>query len=136
MSKFKVGDKVRCVRDYRGAFTIGKQYEIGGRFHTSEDDRCGIVMDDGGSANGHYESYFELVTNSPARIRTVTQIVEGVYGRLSIKQQGGDEPRLLIALANLGGHVEMVHHGWSLDELSEAITNLTAIRNALQEQGK
>lgn len=132
MSKFKVGDKVRRINYGHPGKEVGEvgvvDFVHDGGVHLAGED----------PSYSHQEANLVLldVPAFPVRTKTVTEIVEGVYGRISIKQQGGDEPRLLIALANPGGHVEMTHHGWSLNELSEAITNLTAIRDALQEQDK
>ncbi|WP_158673345.1 hypothetical protein [Bosea sp. FBZP-16] len=57
---FKVGDRVRCVRDYPGQFTKGKEYVV--RYYDSEDSRLGVVSDDEGDENGLGASYFEPIT--------------------------------------------------------------------------
>ena len=138
MSKFKVGDRVRRI----GHTGIIHNCPIG--HETVVDQLLGkdpygfwYIAPDGDRQNSSNWGDWELV-ESPGPVRTVTrkEIITGVYGRISVSQQGGDEPRLLIALADLGGNVNMVHQGWSLDELSDAISNLTAIRDALQEQDK
>lgn len=132
MSKFKIGDEVRVVNPRESSVSdMGKVFVI----TTDEGEWEGEQSWSGArrtTSYRHKESALEF--NGPVRTRTVTEIVNGVYGRISIAKQGGDEPRLLIALANLGGGTEGVHHGWSLDELKAAISTLTAIRDALEPE--
>lgn len=55
--KFKVGDRVRCLKDYPGQFTAG--YESVVRYYDAEDERLGVVSDDAGDENGIGASWFE-----------------------------------------------------------------------------
>ncbi len=57
MSKFKVGDRVKCVdaREYQGHLTLGKIYEV---VQTSPE--FAWVDDDRGTRFGYYDSRFEL----------------------------------------------------------------------------
>lgn len=57
---FKAGDRVRCVRDYPGQFTKGKEYVV--RYYDADDKRLGVVSDDEGDENGLGASYFEPTT--------------------------------------------------------------------------
>lgn len=67
MSKFKAGDKVHYIGGLvRRSFRSGTVYEVGGMFHEAFDvDRCGIVADDQGEANGLPDSNFRLVDAPP-----------------------------------------------------------------------
>lgn len=56
MSKFKVGDKVRCVRDSSKYLTKGSVYEI-----VSVWNRWYRVVTDNGLVDGYEEHTFELV---------------------------------------------------------------------------
>ncbi|MGX1786867.1 hypothetical protein ACWIGM_09035 [Bosea sp. NPDC055332] len=59
MSKFKVGDRVRCVEDYPYQFTKGNEYVV--RYYDADGDRLGVVSDDEGDENGLGAKYFEPV---------------------------------------------------------------------------
>lgn len=71
----------------------------------------------------------------PVITETVKRIVPGVYGRLYIAKQGGDDPRVLVNLADQAGRYNGVAHGWSLEELRAAIATLADVADAL-EPGK
>lgn len=61
-SEFKVGDKVRCLRDLDGQFTEGKIYTV--REDSRRGDRfslCRVKHDDKGEQNGWGVYHFELV---------------------------------------------------------------------------
>lgn len=75
-------------------------------------------------------------SHSPVKTTSVTtirrEIIAGVYGRLHVSRQAGSEPRLLIGLASANCHgLASVLHGWSLDDLDEAIHTLNQCREAL-----
>jgi hypothetical protein len=70
---------------------------------------------------------------SPVRTVTRKEIASGTYGRLYVAKQGGTEPRLLINLADEAGVSRGVSHGWSVDELRNAIGVLTEIADALEQ---
>jgi hypothetical protein len=135
MTNLKAGDRIRRIGNpVEGVAPLGFETQVveirEGRLWYNDIDGYKVHSED-------TEGLWELIESSgPVRTVTRKEVVTGVYGRISVSQQGGDDPRLLIALADLGGNVNMVHQGWSLDELSEVITNLTAIRDALREQGK
>lgn len=60
MSKFKVGDKVRCVSPYTSYITLGRTYvikEIQGSWY--------MVVTDHGGLDGYPERVFELVEPNP-----------------------------------------------------------------------
>lgn len=123
MSKFKIGEKVRYLRDDKDtrSFHKGGEYIVGGKYHTNG-PTCGVLADDEGKENGHKDYYFELVTQEtgPVRTRTVTEIVDGYYGVLKIVKYSDTTVHVLV------GSV------CNADELTEAIKNLTAIRDALE----
>jgi hypothetical protein len=58
MGKFKVGDRVRCVKRYTGAFTVGKEYTVA--YYEPAEHRIGVVTADHGDNDGIDASYFEL----------------------------------------------------------------------------
>lgn len=57
MSKFKVGDKARCTKNYSDQFTAGKIYTVAD-YNSSYLD---VIEDDNGNPNGYGIAYFELV---------------------------------------------------------------------------
>lgn len=134
MSKFKIGDRVKDVTGHYKYYQL-EESPIG-TLKAHNGYTWTVDWDTDIGPDCWADDQLELANPSPVRSKTIYEIVTGVYGRISVSQQGGDEPRLLIALADLGGNVNMVHQGWSLDELSEVITNLTAIRDAFREQDK
>lgn len=77
--KAKKGDKVRCIKDYRGGtFSYGTIYELREDFDSS--DACMVVRvtrdDRGSTLNGWDQKYFEpvTVTNTPSAGETAEQI--------------------------------------------------------------
>lgn len=65
MTKYEVGDVVRCLKDHvpilggRRCFHKGGEYVVGGHWHSPVVDNVGIVADDRGEANGWHSDYFE-----------------------------------------------------------------------------
>lgn len=66
--KFKVGDLVRCVKDYRGTVTSGKIYTIA--YFNADEPRIGVTEADHGGADGLPAHYFEPYTPQPYTIGT------------------------------------------------------------------
>lgn len=62
---YTVGQKVRCVEDYPGAFTVGKEYIIA-YYDPHGVPRIGVTKADHGGANGISARHFEPVTPEPA----------------------------------------------------------------------
>ena len=60
MSKFKVGDKVRCVKSGLSYITKGRIYEI-----VSQEDHWHRVLTDTGVVDGYSGDVFELVEPNP-----------------------------------------------------------------------
>lgn len=84
MSKFKAGDRVRDVTFSGPIFATVVEVGLLGRVRVKWDD------EDGEGVRFFPASDFELiepVTPSPVRVKTVKEIVPGVYGRVAV-----DEP--------------------------------------------
>lgn len=118
-AKFKVGDKVRVVRPrldhkekHKGIeFTIENQeYDIG-------DEASWFGR--GSESYVWAESELELVHTSPVRERTIKEVVTGLYGIVRV-DEGANAP---VVISMMGTR--------SVEELTEAINHLTAIRDAL-----
>lgn len=61
--KFSVGDQIRLVSDpFRGVFTIGTVYEVGGRWANNKNSRyVGILSNDKGCQDQWYSECFEPI---------------------------------------------------------------------------
>lgn len=132
---FKVGDRVRDVSPH--AMGLGT---MAGTIVDKDEDGSWVIDWDAtqfSRINWHDHQLMRLSSSpTPSPIRTVTrtEIVPGVYGRLSVARQSGEEPRAMIALADSLGNVTMTHHGWSIDELRAAALVLTQLADALEEK--
>ena len=65
MTKFKIGDKVKCLKNYPKQFTKDKIYEI----IESSNLLCYIKADDLGTYNSWVADNFELVSHAPAFLK-------------------------------------------------------------------
>lgn len=124
MSKFRIGDKVR-VSNLRPGMnpgkmdTLGHEYIIKGHAGEFDGEDSWSVTD----VNCYYrykDSELELL-EGPVRTRTVTEIVEGNYGKVEV---GGVDAR--------GGRRIFVSATFVKAELTDAISTLIAIRDALE----
>lgn len=65
MSKFKVGDKVRCLKNFGSGYKFGEIYEVHSVYNGYNECRINTVCDsNGNNFNSWGEENFELVTNS------------------------------------------------------------------------
>lgn len=127
MSKFKIGDKVRITRNTRGwnkdrIPSAGKEFTLSHQTGVWDGEESWGVTD----PDCYYrykESEMELVVG-PVRTKTVTEIVDGDYGKVHVSTY--DETRARIGIDSI----------MNAKELTDAIATLTAIRDALQEQDK
>lgn len=128
MSKFNAGTVVRWVGNFETqSFTKGNHYLVGGKYHSGPyaiNGRTGVIQDDTGNENGHEDQYFELVPDGPVRTKVVKEIVGGDYGKVHVSTY--DDTRARIGIDSI----------MNSKELTDAITTLTAIRDALQEHDK
>lgn len=71
--KFKVGDRVKCLRNYPGQFTAGKEYVVATDHFGREYESVKVKFDDAGSTeNGWLPEFFELV----APTTTIVALIE------------------------------------------------------------
>ncbi len=118
MAKFKVGDRVRCLRDHDPGrqFTAGKEYTV------TRTNLYSVGMnDDRGRDNGWGEEHFELANPSPIRTVTRREIVPGVSGILQWYEDGS----VLVAPCTP-----------TPDELREAARIFNDIADVLDENAK
>lgn len=117
--KFKVGDRVRCVRGYPGGVMVGEHYEI----------KCysmtGTYSVDAFPCAFWEEDRFVLST-SPVRERTIKEVVEWSNGKLHVMPH--EAGSVLIGLSH---PYDLQFTSFTAEELTDAITHLTAIRDAL-----
>lgn len=80
MAKFKVGDRVRAVKDYPGSFTIGREYVV--RYFDPIEYRLGVQRDDKGLENGITADYFDpLPVAAEAQLAAPLKIEAGKFYR-------------------------------------------------------
>ncbi|MCZ7855005.1 hypothetical protein O9X81_00080 [Agrobacterium salinitolerans] len=73
--KFKVGDRVKCLKSYAGKFTAGKEYVVSADYFGREYESVKVKFDDAGSTeNGWLPEFFELVTPKPTT--TIVALIE------------------------------------------------------------
>jgi len=79
MSKFKVGDKVKCLknRDYVGSLTLGKIYTI-----VQVSPAFTWVIDDLGHKFGYYDDRFELAESEPEQPKEEPTVLERVTSKI------------------------------------------------------
>lgn len=124
MSKFKAGDKVRCVN----ASASGGHLVHGGEYISERDD--GLVIQLQGLSSGVWSvDRFELVepapsNSSPVRKVTRTEIVPGTYGDVKVTDE-----------APLGLFIEYREYA-DLTNLRSAARIFNEIADALDEQSK
>lgn len=117
MTEFKVGDRVRAVRDYGERITKGREYEV-----TSLNGEYIRVVSNDGHEDGWTKDMWELVAHTgPVRTVTRREVVAGTYGRLEILEADTRTATLLLD-ASL-----------TADEIDTLVQHLTAIAEALRE---
>lgn len=127
--KFKVGDKVQVVRSGIALLPdrsrlIGHQFEIGS-YEGMWDGHHSWAMSPSNSYRWK-ESELELVNTSPVRERTIKEVVEWSNGKLHVAPH--EAGSVLIGLAH---PYDLQFTSFTADELTDTITHLTAIRDAL-----
>ncbi|QTK78288.1 hypothetical protein AT6N2_C0379 [Agrobacterium tumefaciens] len=71
--KFKVGDRVKCLKSYPGQFTAGKEYVVSADHFGRKYESVKVKRDDAGSTeNGWLPEFFELV----APTTTIVALIE------------------------------------------------------------
>ncbi|WP_333899620.1 hypothetical protein [Agrobacterium pusense] len=103
--KFKVGDRVKCMKSYPGQFTAGKEYVVSADHFGRKYESVKVNFDDAGSTkNGWLPEFFELVTpttiivaliengqpkpSSMPRVHASTGAAEKEAKRLAAKYKG------------------------------------------------
>lgn len=81
---FKKGDIIKCVwkdKD-QDSFTVGKYYEVGGKFYRHNDDgtHFAVVSDDNYENNGHTFEYVKMEL-----VKSITQESSGQAASLAVK---------------------------------------------------
>lgn len=103
--KFKVGDRVKCLKSYPGQFTAGKEYVVSADHFGRKGESVKVKFDDSGStSNGWLPEFFELYTptttivaliengqpkpSSTPHVHTSTGAAEKEAKRLAAKYKG------------------------------------------------
>lgn len=85
MTKFKVGDRVRCLSHGGSGFRVGDVYVVSAVTDGYDGGRIRVEIDSLGSrGNGWAARHFELANPSPVRTVTRREIVPGMYGDVEI----------------------------------------------------
>jgi hypothetical protein len=78
MSKFKVGDRVKCVREYPQWLTVGKEYVVTDVYPTP----TVCVRGDEGMTGGFNPWYFELAESEKEQPKPEPTVLERVTSRI------------------------------------------------------
>jgi len=74
--KFKVGDRVKCLKSYPGQFTVGREYVVSADHFGRKYESVKVKVDDAGSTeNGWLPEFFELIT-PPTTTTTIVALIE------------------------------------------------------------
>lgn len=111
--------KVKCIEGYSPHLTEGKVYEV-----LEEDSKFYYCTGDSYVRGGHYKRRFKVVEEDnlyPLKMETVTKILPGRYGKVTIERVEANQQ-----IVNL-----RFHNGLSKKELDQAISTLQFVRNAM-----
>jgi hypothetical protein len=121
MSKFKIGDRVKDVTGHYKSYQL-EESPIG-TLKAYNGYTWTVEWDTDIGPDCWSDEQLELVSPSPVKARTVYEILPGIYGAIQVQKVYPDGINLY---ANPGR--------WSAEDITEAISTLTAIRDALQDQ--
>lgn len=125
MSKFKVGDRVRRVSNFSAS--LGEYFNGTPFLVQAVNDRGAVVDPTGGS---HSAEFLEPDVDLPVRTRTVTEIVPGEYGPVSVRRYERDaDDHVRVSLFNQ----DEMYRALDAAELRAAARVFVSLAEALEE---